>query len=233
MQLDLKMSEDSYSMAAKERMTTELVGLVERLNEVGSALGILNLFRRADIEVDGKKRRLSDFAEIDLGPDPMAGTFRVKIHNPIAIPGAVAILKENKFINIDTSSKREIKVVKPRLTVQQEDDLETEVKRVTKSSISKLSSIKSDALQRVQAAIKAEYIEPIVSKKASLQLDELINEAQNHAGVLGLIRRKQLIGGGLTFEGPDEETLYKRVNDRAYKDVWQELMMPKVTEDDE
>ena len=233
MQLDMKQSNDSYSMAAKERMVIELEGLVGRLNEVGSALAILNLFRRADIEVEGKKRRLSDFAEIDLGPDPMAGTFKVIIHNPIAVTGAVAILKENKFINIDASSKRELKVVKPRLTVQQEDDLETEVKRVTKSSISKLASIKSDALQRVQAAIKAEYIEPANAKKATFQLDELIIQASRHAGILGLIRRKQLIGGGLTFDGPDEEALYKRINDRAYKDVWQELLVPKVTEDDE
>ena len=233
MQLDMKLSDDSYSMAAKERMVIELEGLVGRLNEVGSALAILNLFRRADIEGEGKKRRLADLDEIDLGTDPMEGTFKVIIHNPIAIPGAVAILKENKFINIDASSKRELKVVKPRLTVQQEDDLETEVKRVTKSSLSKLASIKSDALQRVQAAIKAEYIEPANAKKSTLQLDELIIQASRHAGVLGLIRRKQLIGGGLTFDGPDEEALYKRINDRAYKDVWQELLMPKVTEDDE
>ena len=158
MKLDMKHSQDSYSMAAMERMNIELKALVSKLNEVGSALATLNLFRRADIELDGKKRRLRDFAEVDLGPDPMAGTFKVIIHNEVAIPGAISILKENNFINIDASSKRELKVVKPRLTVQQEDDLETEVKRWTKSSLSKLSSIKSDALQRVQAAIKAEYI---------------------------------------------------------------------------
>jgi ribosome recycling factor len=233
MQLDMKKSEDSYSMAAKERMAIELDALVLRLNEVGSALAVLNLFRRADIEVEGKKRRLRDFVEVDLGPDPMAGTFKVIVHTPIAISGAVAVLKENKFINIDTSSQRELKVVKPRLTIQQEDDLESEIKRVTKSSLSKLASIKSDALQRVQAAIKAEYIEPKESKTATLQLDDLIIQASQHAGVLGLIRRKQLIGGGLTFDGPDEEALYKRINDRAYKDVWQELLVPKVTEDDE
>jgi len=233
MQLDMKLSDDSYSMAAKERMVIELEGLVERLNEVGSALAILNLFRLANIEFEGKKRRLSDFAEIDLGPDPMAGTFKVIIHNPIAIASAVSVLKENKFINIDTSSKSELKVVKPRLTVQQEDDLETAVKRVTKSSLSKLASIKSDALQRVQAAIKAEYIEPKESKKATLQLDELIQQAATHANILGLIRRKQLIGGGLTFDGPDEQALYKRINDRAYKDVWQEMLLPKITEDKE
>ena len=94
MQLDMKQSDDSYSMAAKERMAIELDGLVWRLNEVGSALAILNLFRRADIEVEGKKRRLRDFAEVDLGPDPMAGTFKVIIHNPIAIPGAVPFSKK-------------------------------------------------------------------------------------------------------------------------------------------
>jgi ribosome recycling factor len=233
MKLDMKQSQDSYSMAAMERMAIELGALVGRLNEVGSALATLNLFRRADIEVEGKKRRLRDFAEIDLGPDPMAGTFKVIIHNPIAVTGAIEILKENKFINIDASSKRELKVVKPRLTVQQEDDLETEVKRVTKTSLSKLASIKSDALQRVQAAIKAEYIEPAESKKATQQLDELISQASKHAGILGLIRRKQLIGGGLSFDGPEEETLYKRINDRDYRETWQEMLIPKVDEDEE
>ena len=233
MQLDMKLSDDSYSMAARERMVIEIDALIGRLNEVGSALAILNLFRRADIEVEGKKRRLRDFAEIDLGPDPMAGTFKVIIHNPVAIAGAVAILKENQFINIDMSSKRELKVVKPRLTVQQEDDLETEVKRVTKSTLAKLAAIKSDALQRVQAAIKAEYIEPADAKKSTLQLDQLIIQASTHAGVLGLIRRKQLIGGGLTFEGPDEEALYKRINDRVYKDAAAEMVMPKIDETDD
>ncbi|MDA0960124.1 MAG: hypothetical protein O2835_04370 [Proteobacteria bacterium] len=227
------MSDDSYSMAARERMVIEIEALIGRLNEVGSALAILNLFRRADIEVEGKKRRLRDFAEIDLGPDPMAGTFKVIIHNPVAIAGAVAILKENQFINIDMSSKRELKVVKPRLTVQQEDDLETEVKRVTKSTLAKLAAIKSDALQRVQAAIKAEYIEPADAKKSTLQLDQLIIQASTHAGVLGLIRRKQLIGGGLTFEGPDEEALYKRINDSVYKDAAAEMVMPKIDETDD
>ncbi|XDZ71040.1 hypothetical protein AB8879_01360 [Alphaproteobacteria bacterium LSUCC0744] len=233
MQLDMKLSDDSYSMAARERMVIEIEALIGRLNEVGSALAILNLFRRADIEVEGKKRRLRDFAEIDLGPDPMAGTFKVIIHNPVAIAGAVAILKENQFINIDMSSKRELKVVKPRLTVQQEDDLETEVKRVTKSTLAKLAAIKSDALQRVQAAIKAEYIEPADAKKSTLQLDQLIIQASTHAAVLGLIRRKQLIGGGLTFEGPDEEALYKRINDRVYKDAAAEMVMPKIDETDD
>lgn len=233
MQLDMKLSDNSYSMAARERMVIEIEALIGRLNEVGSALAILNLFRRADIEVEGKKRRLRDFAEIDLGPDPMAGTFKVIIHNPVAIAGAVAILKENQFINIDMSSKRELKVVKPRLTVQQEDDLETEVKRVTKSTLAKLAAIKSDALQRVQAAIKAEYIEPADAKKSTLQLDQLIIQASTHAGVLGLIRRKQLIGGGLTFEGPDEEALYKRINDRVYKDAAAEMVMPKIDETDD
>ena len=35
--------------------------------------------------------------------------------------------------------------------------------------------------------------------------------------VLSLIRRKQLIGGGISFDGPEEESLYRRINDTAYK----------------
>ena len=233
MDLDMIKSDDSYSMAAKERMAIELNGLVDRLNEVGSALATLNIFRRADIEVDGKKRRLRDFAQVDLGPDPTAGTFIVTIHNPIAVGGAIQVLKENGFINIDASSKRELKVAKPRLTAQQEDDLETEAKRVTKSSLTKLASIKSDALQRIQSAIKAEYIEPAISKQATSQLDDLITQASTHAYVLGLIRRKQLLGGGLTFDSPDEEAFYRKVNEPKYKEAANVMLVPKMDEEEE
>jgi ribosome recycling factor len=232
MKLELKQSDDSYSMAARERMVTELDTLVSRLNECGSALATLHLFRRADVELDGKKRRLDEFAEVDLGPDPTVGTFKVIIHNPDVVGHVIAVLKENGFVNIDASSKRELRVVKPRLTVQQEDDLENEVKRITKGCHAKMASIKSDALQRIQAAIKAEYIEPAVSRRASLQLDDLIENAATHASILGLIRRKQLIGGGLTFENPDEESLYKRINDRAYQDVARIMLIPKTGDAD-
>jgi len=37
----------------------------------------------------------------------------------------------------------------------------------------------------------------------------------------------------LTFDGPEEEALYKRINDRAYKAVWQDMLLPKVGEDDD
>jgi hypothetical protein len=37
----------------------------------------------------------------------------------------------------------------------------------------------------------------------------------------------------LAFDGPEEEALYKRINDRTYKDVWQEMLLPKVGEDDD
>ena len=104
-------------------------------------------------------------------------------------------------------------MVKPRLTIQQEEDLENQIKRLGKNSMSKVSSIKADAMQRLTAAIKAEYIDPPVAQKARVQLDELGDEARKHIVVLSLIRRKQLIGGGIAFDGPEEESLYRRIND--------------------
>jgi hypothetical protein len=64
----MKLSDDSYSMAAKERMGIELEGLVGRLNEVGSALAVLNLFRRADIEVEGKNAGYAILSKLISAP---------------------------------------------------------------------------------------------------------------------------------------------------------------------
>jgi len=219
LKLNLSKSNDSYSHAAMERMTAEIEALVYRMNEVGSALATLNLFHRETVELEGKRRVLREFAEIDLGPDPTASTFRVIIHNPAVLSAVVNVLKENGFINIDASDRRTLRVVKPRLTVQQEEDLENEVKRIAKNALQKVSSIKADAMQRLTAAIKVEYIDPPEAQKARIQLDDLFDEARKHITILSLIRRKQLLGGGMVIEGVEEENLYRRINDSLYKEV--------------
>ena len=217
LKLNLNKSDDSYSTAAMERMRDEINSLISRLNEAGSALAILNLFHRETVQIENKPRPMRDFAEVDLGPDPTVGTFIVIVHNETVLSSVISILKENGFINIDNSDRRRLRVVKPRLTIQQEEDLENQIKRLGKNSMSKVSSIKADAMQRLTAAIKAEYIDPPVAQKARVQLDELGDEARKHIMVLSLIRRKQLIGGGISFDGPEEESLYRRINDTAYK----------------
>ena len=217
LKLNLNKSDDSYSTAAMERMRDEINSLISRLNEAGSALAIQNLFHRETVQIENKPRPMRDFAEVDLGPDPTVGTFIVIVHNDTVLSSVISILKENGFINIDNSDKRRLRVVKPRLTIQQEEDLENQVKRLGKNSMSKVSSIKADAMQRLTAAIKAEYIDPPVAQKARVQLDELGDEARKHIMVLSLIRRKQLIGGGISFDGPEEESLYRRINDTAYR----------------
>ena len=208
-------------------MLDEINSLIGRLNEAGSALAIQNLFHRETVQIENKPRPMRDFAEVDLGPDPTVGTFAVLIHNETVLSNVVTILKENGFINIDTSDKRKLRVVKPRLTLQQEEDLENQIKRLGKNSMSKVSSIKADAMQRLTAAIKAEYIDPPVAQKARVQLDELGDEARKHISVLSLIRRKQLIGGGISFDGPEEESLYRRVNDSGYREATAALLKVK------
>ena len=231
LKLNLNKSDDSYSTAAMERMRDEISSLISRLNEAGSALAIQNLFHRETVQIENKPRPMRDFAEVDLGPDPTVATFIVIVHNETVLSSVISILKENGFINIDNSDKRRLKVVKPRLTIQQEEDLENQVKRLGKNSMSKVSSIKADAMQRLTAAIKAEYIDPPVAQKARVQLDELGDEARKHIMVLSLIRRKQLIGGGISFDGPEEESLYRRINDTAYRAATSALLKVEVSAD--
>jgi ribosome recycling factor len=231
LKLNLNKSDDSYSTAAMERMRDEINSLISRLNEAGSALAIQNLFHRETVQIENKPRPMRDFAEVDLGPDPTVGTFIVIVHNETVLSSVISILKENGFINIDNSDKRRLRVVKPRLTIQQEEDLENQVKRLGKNSMSKVSSIKADAMQRLTAAIKAEYIDPLVAQKARVQLDELGDEARKHIMVLSLIRRKQLIGGGISFDGPEEESLYRRINDTAYKAATAALLKVEIPTD--
>ena len=135
-----------------ERMADEINALIGRLNEAGSALATQNLFHRETVQIENKPRPMRDFAEIDLGPDPTAGTFVVIIHNESVLTNVITILKENGFINIDTSDRRKLKVVKPRPTIQQEEDLENQIKRLGKNSMSKVSAIKACLLYTSDAA---------------------------------------------------------------------------------
>ena len=55
--------------------------------------------------------------------------------------------------------------------------------------------------------------------------DELGDEARKHISVLSLIRRKQLIE--VNDDGPEEESLYRRINDQL-KEVTVELLKVEV-----
>jgi hypothetical protein len=79
-------------------------------------------------------------------------------------------------------------------------------------------------MQRLTAAIKVEYIDAPEAQKARVQLDSLFDEARKHITILSLIRRKQLLGGGMGFDGPEEESLYRRINDSQYKNVTAALL---------
>ena len=57
------------------------------------------------------------------------------------------------------------------------------------------------------------------------------DEARKHIMVLSLIRRKQLIGGGISFDGPEEESLYRRINDTAYRGATAALLKVEVPAD--
>jgi ribosomal protein L4 len=59
-------------------------------------------------------------------------------------------------------------------------------------------------------------------------LDNLFDEARKHITILSLIRRKQLIGGGMVFEGPEQESLYRRINDSQYKEATAALLETKM-----
>ena len=204
-------------------MVDEINALIGRLNEAGSALAIKNLFHRETVQLENKPRPMRDFAEVDLGPDPTVGTFVVMVHNEAVLPNAIAILKENGFINIDTR-QTEIEGSKTAPHYPARGGFRNSDKKAWQKLNVKGEFHQSDAMQRLTAAIKAEYIDPPVAQKARIQLDELGDEARKHIVVLSLIRRKQLVGGGISFDGPEEESLYRRVNDSAYKEVTAELL---------
>ena len=229
MKLDADTPLDSYSLAAMARTEDILSFLVEDLNVVGSKDAYKNILYGVRLIVEGKNRRLSDFSEIineeeeeeNSSKKKSLDSFRINIFRENLIDDIISIIKQNGFKQVNrivNSTHILIKIPEP--TQNQLNEFAGETKRIERSAISRIARIKSDAIQRIKAALEREYIEPHVAVPAKAHLENIQRSAVSEIRLIGLKKRKTLLGRFFSYTDEEEKKLGKKLEKSPHNNLF-------------
>ena len=230
MKLDTDTPLDSYSLAAMARTEDILGFLVDDLNVVGSKDAFKNILYGVRLIVEGKNRRLSDFSEIineDEDEDKndknnkLEDSFKINVFRENLIEDIISIIKQNGFKQVNrVKDSTHILVKIPEPTQNQLNEFAGETKRIERSAISRIARIKSDAIQRIKAALEREYIEPHIAVPAKAHLENIQQSAVFEIRLISLKKRKSLLGRFFSYSDEEEKKLGKKLEKSPHNDLF-------------
>ena len=227
MKLDTDTPLDSYSLAAMARTEDILGFLVDDLNVVGSKDAFKNILYGVRLIVEGKNRRLSDFSEIinededDDKNNKLEDSFKINVFRENLIEDVISIIKQNGFKQVNRIKNSTHIIIKiPEPTQNQLNEFAGETKRIERSAISRIARIKSDAIQRIKAALEREYIEPHVAVPAKAHLENIQQSAVFEIRLIGLKKRKSLLGRFFSYSDEEEKKLGKKLEKSPHNDLF-------------
>ena len=219
-ELKLQKSDDSYSTAAKQRMEENIEGCIETLKAVGTSSTYMTLLYGAAVQVDGRNRKVTDFADIEPLKDKAKRGFIVALHRADLETTIIGILRENGFTKIEKLPDTGfLKVEVERPSMDQLDAWAIECDRHVSSALSRSGKIKVDALSQIAKGVKNEFIEPVVAHRARLQLDDLSLSSENFLKVIGMTRKVHFLGYGLQLSTDEENKILSQTRQPIFKKV--------------
>ena len=227
MKLDTDTHLDSYSLDAMARTEDILSFLVDDLNVVGSKDAFKNILYGVRLIVEGKNRRLSDFSEIinedddDDKNNKLEDSFKINVFRENLIEDVISIIKQNGFKQVTRVKDSTHIIIKiPEPTQNQLNEFAGETKRIERSAISRIARIKSDAIQRIKAALEREYIEPHVAVPAKAHLENIQQSAVSEIRLISLKKRKSLLGKFFSYSDEEEKKLGKKLEKSPHNDLF-------------
>ena len=218
---------DSYSLAAMARTEDILSFLVEDLNVIGSKDAYKNILYGVRIIVEGKNRRLSDFSEIINEEEDNnikqknTDNFKINIFRENLVDDIITIIKQNGFKEVNRIKDTTHILIKiPEPTQNQLKEFAGETKRIERSAISRIARIKSDAIQRIKAALEREYIEPHAAVPAKAHLENIQQSAVSEIRLIGLKKRKTLLGRFFSYTDEEEKKLGKKLEKSPHNNLF-------------
>ena len=220
---------DSYSLAAMARTEDILSFLVEDLDVVGSKDAYKNILYGVRLIVEGKNRRLSDFSEIINEEEENnikqknknTDNFKINIFRENLVDDIITTIKQNGFKEVNRIKDTTHILIKiPEPTQNQLNEFAGETKRIERSAISRIARIKSDAIQRIKAALQREYIEPHVAVPAKAHLENIQQSAVSEIRLIGLKKRKTLLGRFFSYTDDEEKKLGKRLEKSPHNNLF-------------
>ena len=204
---------ESYSTEATSNLEGAVEEFAEIIAEVKSEDANLKVFRSLQIVITGRKRRIGDLGNVESPDDPMK--IQIMIYNKEHIELVLDCIKENGFPAKNEEGSQFINVRVPKPSRMQLEEIGDDLIRRTNALCARLVKIKTNTGLRIRAATEKEFIDQRIAGISSKKIELAYERCTKEIRIMGLIKRKTILGSFFSNTERDDVELLKEVNKRA------------------
>ena len=219
--LKIKEVENSYINSSKERMFDVINLLVTNAEGSVSLSDFSQIFKTVTVWIKFRPRKLGTYVEI-IKERSTATSISVRYTSDEYIPHIKEVLRDH---NIRVKSIAQ-NVMVCQIPKPSDQDIEIAVQKIrvlASTARSSLSQVKADTIQRLQAALKNEYLEVKAVKFTITSIEKI---EQQMAAMLTYFRlecEKKLSGRKFEFDTPEAKSLWATVDKKIKKNGYIEI----------
>ncbi len=201
---------ESYSVEALSNYARVVEEFCDVLLEIKSEHANISVFNSIQVQIEGKKRRLNDIANIESPEDILK--IEVMVYSRDNLELVLDTIKEAGFpAKLREQGSQFIDVRVPKPSRMQLEEIADDVIRRTNGMSSRLLKIKTNTALRIRAAVQNEFIDSRIATLSTRKIDAGFEKYNSEVRVIGLQRRKQILGKFYKPQEKDDEPTNKIV----------------------
>ena len=201
---------ESYSVEALSNYARVVEEFCDVLIEIKSEHANISVFNSIQVQIEGKKRRLNDIANIESPEDILK--IEVMVYSRENLELVLDTIKEAGFpAKLREQGSQFIDVRVPKPSRMQLEEIADDVIRRTNGMSSRLLKIKTNTALRIRAAVQNEFIDSRIATLSTRKIDAGFEKYNSEVRVIGLQRRKQILGKFYKPQEKDDEPTNKIV----------------------
>ena len=204
---------EGYSTEATANLEGAVEEFAETVAEIKSEDANLKVFKSLQIVITGRKKRIGDLGNVESPDDPMK--IQLMIYNKEHIELVLDCIKQSGFPAKNEEGSQFINVRVPKPSRMQLEEIGDDLIRRTNAVCARLVKIKTNTGLRIRAATEKEFIDQRIAGISSKKIENAYERCTKEIRIIGLIRRKKILGSFFSSTERDDVELLKEINKRA------------------
>ena len=205
-------TEEGYSPEAIANLDLAIEEFAEDLLAIRPEDANVMVFKTLAVTMKGRKKRIGDLGNVESPEDPMK--IELMIYNKEQIEEILEFIKKSGFPAKNEPGSQYIYIRVPKPSRMQLEEMGDDLIRRTTSVCTRLMKIKTNTGLRIRAAMEKEYIDQRIANIATKKIEEALERSSKEIKIMGLYKRKQILGSFFKTVERDDAELFKIVTKR-------------------
>ena len=204
---------EGYSTEATANLEGAVEEFAEAIAEIKSEDANLQVFRSLQVIITGRKKRIGDLGNVESEDDPMK--IQIMVYNKENMELVIDLIRENGFPAKNEEGSQFINVRVPKPSRMQLEEIGDDLIRRTNAVCARLVKIKTNTGLRIRAATEKEFIDQRIAGISSKKIELAYERCTKEIRIIGLMKRKYILGSFFSSTERDDVELLKEINKRT------------------